>query len=460
MAMDTTKLTEKAKEAVQRRNYEYAIDLFQQALALNPDDVESRRDLRAVATRYVKEKGISPSSAWIKGLGSVFKVMFSSAKNAEKTMIECEKFLKNDPGNVWMLTKLGTAANHLGYYNTAIQVFEEVRNSHADSVDNLRNLEAAQEAKGDVNSAIQTCEMILKVKPSDHEAGQKLKNLSATQSSQIFQKGATKGAQSIVKDKDTHRQHEVELHEIHSVEQRQEAIAIQQQKLADAKTDDPRHLATFHANIGDLWLKADPNYEEAEKAYNQAKELQPTDYTYVFKLHDLSIMRYRAGLKGLESKVQASPADAAAKAELQKLKAEYDEFRMKSFEQRVKVRPMDLAVGYTLGNIYFDMNKLDEAIGQYQRTVNDPARRKNSLLRLGICFSRKSQFELAAKQFRQGLAESEIMDQMKKTMLYQLGDTCEKMGQKDEAVKAFTELYEADIGFQDVAKRLETLRQG
>ncbi len=458
--MDTSKLTEKAKEAVQRRNYEYAIDLFQQALALNPDDVESRRDLRAVASRYVKEKGISPSSAWIKGLGSMFKVLFGSAKNAEKTMIECERFLKNDPGNVWMLTKLGVAATNLGYYNTAIQVFDEVHNSHPDNVDNLRNMVNAQEAKGDVNGAIATCEMIIKVKANDHEAAQKLKNLSATQSSQIFQKGATSGAQSIVKDSDTHRQHEVELHEIHSAEQRQEALSIQQQKLAEAKTDDPRHLATFHANIGDLWLKADPNYAEAEKAYNKAKELQPTDYTYVFKLHDLSIVRYRAKLKPLEAKIKTSPADATAKAEYQKIKGEYGEYRRKSFEQRVKVRPMDLAVGYTLGNIYFELNRLDEAIGQYQRTVNDPARRKDSLLRLGICFSRKSQFELAAKQFSQGLGEIEVMDQMKKTLLYQLGDTCEKMGQKDEASKAFTELYEADIGFKDVSARLETLRQG
>ena len=162
MAMDTSKLTEKAREAVQRRNYEYAIDLFQQALALNPDDVDSRRDLRAVATRYVKEKGISPSSAWLKGLGPMLKVLFSSKKGAEKTMIECEKFLKNDPGNVWMLTKLGTAAMHLGYYNTAVQVFDEVRASHPEKVENLRNLELAYESKGDINKAIETCEMILK----------------------------------------------------------------------------------------------------------------------------------------------------------------------------------------------------------------------------------------------------------------------------------------------------------
>ncbi|MHC4915343.1 MAG: tetratricopeptide repeat protein [Planctomycetota bacterium] len=460
MAVDTSKLTEKAREAVQRRNYEYAIDLFQQALALNPEDVESRRDLRAVATRYVKEKGISPSAAWLKGLGSVVKLMFSSAKNAEKTIIECEKFLKNDPGNVWVLTKLGMAAMTLGYNGTAVQVFDEVRTSHPANVTNLHNLASAYEAAGDVNAAIRTCDQLLKVKPNDHEASQKIKNLSAMQTSQVFEVGAKEGSKKIVKDDKVHEKYELDSHDIRTVEQRDRAVAFQEDKLAEAesKTDDPRHLATFHGNIGDLWLTVEPDFAKADAAYKRARELQPTDFTYVFKVDDMNIMRFKLKLGALNAKLKASPTDASIKAEIQKLRAQYNAFRMKSFEKRVEVRPMDLAVGYSLGNIYYEMGKLEEAIGQFQRTVNDPARRKNSLLLLGICFSRKQQHELAAKQFTQGLSEIEVMNEMKKTLLYHLGDTCEKMGNKDEAVKAFTQLYEADISFKDVSKRIDALK--
>ena len=93
MAMDTSKLTEKAREAVQKRNYAYALDLYQQSLALNPDNVEARRELRAVAARYVKENGISPGSSWIKGLGPLIRILvFSlSKKNAEKLALLKEK---------------------------------------------------------------------------------------------------------------------------------------------------------------------------------------------------------------------------------------------------------------------------------------------------------------------------------------------------------------------------------
>jgi len=458
MAMDTSKLTEKAREAVQRRNYEYAIDLYQQALALNADDTESRKELRAVASRYVKEKGISPSAAWIKGIGSVFKILLGSKKNAEKTMIECEQFLANDPGNVWVLTRLGRSAMHLGYHKTAVSVFDEVRQTHPENVANLFNLKNAYKAKGDVDAAISTCQMILKAKPTDHDASQELRDLSAEQSSQVFEVGAQKGSTSIVKDSAALEEHEIDIHEIRSAEQRDKALGFAQEKLAGATTADPRHLATFHANIGDLWLTVAPNFEEAEKAYAKAKELQPTDYTYVFKLDDLKIRRFDAGIAELAARVKAAPADPAAKTEYAKLKAERDQFRTKSYELRVKVRPMDLAVAFTLGSIYFEAKSLDLAIGQFQRTVNDPARRIDSLNVLGICFSRNGKHELGAKQFVQALSGMEVMNEKKKVILYNLGDTYHKMAKTEEARKTFTELYEADINFKDVSKRLEQMK--
>ena len=460
MAMDTSKLTEKAKEAVQRRNYEYAIDLYQQALALNPEDIESRRELRQTEARYVQERGISPFSAWLKGLGSVVKIFLASKGNAEKTMIECEKFLKNDPANVWALTRLGQAAAGLGYHETAALIFNDIRAKAPGNIENLHRLADAYEAKGDSQAAIQVCDIIIRAAPQDHEAAQKIKNLSALQSTAVFQHGAEKGSKSIVKNQDTHIKHGLETHEIRTVEQRQQAIAYEEQKLAEDKTGDPRHLATFHGNIGDMWLKVEPDFEKAEAAYQQARELQPTDFTYVFKLDDVNLARRRTALADLENRMKATPADAALKADYQRLRTEYNEFRMKSFEERVRRRPVDIKLGYALGSIYFEMGKLDEAIGQFQRTINDPAHRRDSLLRLGICFSRKSQFELAAKQFGQGLAEIEVMNEHKKLFLYHLGDTCERMGRKDEAVKAFTQLYEADIAFKDVQKRLEALKKG
>lgn len=462
MAVDTSKLVEKAREAVQRRNYAYAMDLYQQALALDQDNGEIRRELRASATRYVQETGASKTGALLQGLGSLGKILVmglsKSSDSAERLMTECERFLARDPTNLWVLTKLGQTAMRLKYLNAAVAVFEDARQSRPAHIKTLLNLKEAYKARGDVPAAIKVCEEVLRLNPHDPDASVDIRNLSAIKSTETFAQGAREGATTIVKDDKTHERFEVESHEIRSAAQRDRLIAFHQEKLAQSAGTDPRHVAVLHAKIGDLWLAVDPEFDRAEAAYNQARTLQPTDFTYVFKLDDLKVRRYDARLKELEAAMKASPSDAAVKADYQKLKAERDEFRMKSFEQRAKVRPMDMLIAYTLGTIYFGMNKLDEAIAQFQRTVGDPARRSDSLNSLGVCFTRKSQYELAVKQYRQALGELEVMNDRKKVILYNLGDTLVRMGDRQEAAKAFTQLYEADISFRDVTKRLDQLR--
>jgi len=345
-------------------------------------------------------------------------------------------------------------------------VFEDIRQNHPTIIPNLYNLASAYEKNGDVNAAITVCQAIVKAAPQEHDAAQQLKDLSAIQSTEVFEKGAKEGSKSIVKDKDTHQKFEMEQHDIRSLAERNAAIALEQERLAAAGSD-PRHVANYHAKIGDLWLMVEPDFDQAGAAYQKARELQPTDFTYVFKTDDLQIKRLDAKIKQVDAQLKAAPADAALKAEQQKLRAERDELRMKSFEQRARVRPMDMHVAFTLGSIYFALNRLDEAIGQYQRTVGDPARRIDSLNALGISFSRKHQYDLAAKQFLTALNELPVMNDKKKAVLYYLGDTYSRMEDGkvvgspnfNEAVKHFTQLYEADIGFKDVAKRLEELRK-
>jgi tetratricopeptide (TPR) repeat protein len=462
MAMDTSKLVEKAREAVQKRNYVYALDLYQQSLALDPDNVDARRELRAVAARYVKENGISPGSAWLKGAGPLARIVLLglSKKNAEKLMIECERFLVNDPGNIWVGSKLGLAALELGYKNAAVAVFEDLRAAKPAHVKNLYHLVDAYEAKGEVQAAISVCQAIIKAAPQEHEAPRRMRDLSAIATTAVFEKGAKDGSKTIVKDSEEHEEFELAKHEIRTVEQRNRAVAFAQEKLAKAGNVDPRHLATFHANVGDLWMLVEPDFEKAEAAYNKARELQPTDYTYVFRLDDLNIKRLDGRLRAADEKLKSAPHDAAVKAERDKARAERDDLRVKSFELRAKVRPMDLNVAFALGNIYFALGRIDEAIAQYQRTVGDPGKRIDSLNYLGIAFSRKSQFDLAAKQFSQALSEMEAMTDKKKEILYNLGVTLRKLpGKRDDALRAFTQLYEADIGYKDVAKQLEELRK-
>ena len=48
---------QKAEQALKKRNFDYAIELYQQGLSIDPDRVEERRKLRASAVRRCQENG-------------------------------------------------------------------------------------------------------------------------------------------------------------------------------------------------------------------------------------------------------------------------------------------------------------------------------------------------------------------------------------------------------------------
>ena len=63
--------------------------------------------------------------------------------------------------------------------------------------------------------------------------------------------------------------------------------------------------------------------------------------------------------------------------------------------------------------------------------------------------------DLAARTFQNALKEKAVMDDEKKELIYHLGLTYEAMGREEQAIEQFKSIYEADIGYRDVAERVD-----
>ena len=68
--------------------------------------------------------------------------------------------------------------------------------------------------------------------------------------------------------------------------------------------------------------------------------------------------------------------------------------------------------------------------------------------------------DLAARTFQNAIKEKPVFDDEKKDLVYNLGSTLEKMGKKDEAIEQFKLIYEVDIGYKDVAKKVDDYYAG
>jgi tetratricopeptide (TPR) repeat protein len=456
VAIDTSSYKEKAKVAVERRNYPYAIEVYQEILQIAPNDVDVRRSLRAVEIRQAKELGISRTMAILKNLGTYLKIMLPS-RNHEQMIITCERYLASDPGNAKVLRKLAGALFAAGYKEPAAAVLEDLRQQMPDDLEGLRMLQSAYREMDEHKKALDINNEILKISPGDRAASQARRDLSATDMSEKFVEAATSGergsaAQKIMKD-------EKEAERI-----RREALRTEDEVRAEieAVRDDIKARpedARLFVKLGNLYLRL-RNFDEAEAQFGTAKELSPTEYTITMKLQDVDIARMRDAARKLSKAMQANRADARAKAAYRDAYYKLLDFRLKCFEEREKQFPTELNIAFELGNIYFEKSSLDEAIKRYQRTVHDPKNRAKSFLNLGISFQKKKQYDLALKQFTEGSDSLEIWNQAKMTLIYQRGDCYEEMGEPKKAEVDFTAIYEKDISFKDVTKRLAKYQKG
>ncbi|MCY3021524.1 MAG: tetratricopeptide repeat protein [Planctomycetota bacterium] len=467
--MDVSKLVEKAREAAERRNYEYAIDLYLQACKLSPDSAAARRELRAVESRLSKEKG---TSLWAKikvvGLHAQVWTLFKMGK-FDAAIEKAEEALKNDPSNIGVLMLLGKAALSANYKPTAVATFEDIKAMNAGGnpkqlTEAVRWLAHAYEADGKIKEAMDTWTLVLKYAPGDREGSVKIRDLSAkTMTAQIETSAASGERGAMARTTQTEEQKTAAARM-----DREKAVDIKtaedlQAAIGDAKSDiqqrpdDPR----LYAKLGDLY-KLGNNYIDAKKAYETAREKDPNNYTWLFRLHDLEIWKMVNALRALLAKAKAG--DAAAKAQQHKDHMALLEYRLTSFVAREKQYSTDTKIKYELGIVYDDLarakkdrNLYDEAIKRFQVTFGDPKFRVESGLRMGLGFQAKGQYELALKRFDETLKPLELKNVAWKNLMYAKGDTLEKAGRRDEAKKVFLEIYEIDVSFRDIAKRVDDL---
>jgi len=97
---------------------------------------------------------------------------------------------------------------------------------------------------------------------------------------------------------------------------------------------------------------------------------------------------------------------------------------------------------------------------EFQKAQSNPHRRIQALSYLGQCFARRGIHDLAATTFQDALKEKVVFDEEKKELIYLLGSVYETMGKRDDAIAQFKIIYAADVGYKDVADKIDAYYDG
>jgi tetratricopeptide (TPR) repeat protein len=139
----------------------------------------------------------------------------------------------------------------------------------------------------------------------------------------------------------------------------------------------------------------------------------------------------------------------------------FEEFRLEA-EGESAAATEDYETHYNMATAYKEMELLDEAIREFQvaagmASENTP-RYFQCCNMLGLCFVQKGMSRAAALWFKKGLDAPGRTPEEYKALQYELGCAYEEMGDLTRALAAFTEVYGVDVGYRDIADKLESLQ--
>ena len=169
--------------AFEKKNYDYAIELFSQALSLKKDFADARHYLRLSEQRKFEENPpgvLTTLFNKIINLPSFVKAIIFDIKNQPGLSLdEYEKILRFQPNSTYILTRLAQDLLKERDAASALKVFEEIRVINPNSIVALKNLGQIYSQMDNYLAARECYETILKIIPHDPEAEKGIKNLDA-----------------------------------------------------------------------------------------------------------------------------------------------------------------------------------------------------------------------------------------------------------------------------------------
>lgn len=443
---------DRGKTIADTGNYEYAIEMYLQGLALDPEAIEAHQAIRDISLKRKATGG--------KSLGFIESIKLRrKGKDDRQSMLNAEKLLAYDPGHTDHMLALLQSAFAGGYYDTVMWIGPVLLRANADSVKPppdfnkfiaLKNIYKELQQWKRATEAAQYAAML---RPDDMELGTELKNLGAqdTMAAGRYSEGGS-FRDSV---RDAARQHELMEGErdVHNADFLTRAIQQAEQEYAADPTKLPKLIEALEKT-------------EAKPQEDRAVELLMKEYEQTRQF------RWRLGVGRIRLK-QLARQDRALRADLRKspddvdLQNEYREFvqqrtetELQEFALAGEHYPTDMGYRFEQAKRLFALQRYNESIPLLQQARNDPKLRTNAAIYLGRAFLESGFVDESSDTLRQTIEEYQIKgDERSKDMYYWYARALEANKDMATALKSYSQVAQWDFNYRDVQNRIKRLRQ-
>ncbi|MHC4261373.1 MAG: tetratricopeptide repeat protein [Planctomycetota bacterium] len=443
--VDFSKHLQKADEALRRRNYDFAVEMYRQLLDVDPDQGEARQGLRrALKARHDAKSGgkllrsLIGAAPLSKAHGMLKLKKYDAAARA------LEDYLKSNPVDVPANLLLGEALEAAGHQRSARAVYEFVAELDPKNGAGLRRAGAMFQATGEFARALEYYERALAADPRDQEALKARKDLAAETALAGGAMDRAGHSRERLANADETRTLERQRRSHLSEEELREELAKAEERFHEAPSDPDRmlELAQLHERLKDP--------EAALELVERALDYKRGDLELTARAGDLrsSVLRRRLAQAGKEGDEEGAD----------RIERELAEHELVDYRRRVEARPGDGGLRLALAQRLFRAEDYDGALSELQQAQGDPRLRREVAELKGRCFRVKGFGDLAAKELEKALEGLDDTDERAKEILYTLGLLAEDQSDPDTARSYFARVFDVDIGFREVSQKMENLR--
>lgn len=444
-------LFDQGKKVADTGNFDYAIEMYLSGIAIDPDNTDAHQALRDISLKRKVSGG--------KALGMTEKWKLKKGDD-KQNMVNAEKLLAYDPGDLGNMVSLFQTAYTAGFYDTVmwigrIAMQANITKPKGPDFKTFIILRDIYKGVGQWQDAVDACTWAAKMKPDDMDLQKELKDLGAQVTMMKGKYGVAKSFRESVRDMDKQSKLMREDSDVRTVDALQQAIA-------DAKAEheaEPLEPGKLMKYVEVLRKTETLEYE------NQAIEIledafkRTGQFRWRKSAGEIKLIQFSRMERGMRQAYQANPADEQAKKDYLQFRKEKAEEELKEYSLWAEHYPTESQFKYNVATRLFDLGRHDEAIPVLQQVRQDPKYRTDAAVYLGRAFFEAGFADEAVDTLHAARESYQIKgDPKDKDMTYWYGRSLELKGDIPAALKAYSQVFMIDSNYRDVQVRIKALR--
>jgi tetratricopeptide (TPR) repeat protein len=441
-----------ARKSGETGNYDYAIEMYMQALGMDPDAVETHQLLRDLALKRKVSGG--------KDLGFVAKMKAKApSKDDKQNMLTAERLLAFDPGNTDQMLAVFQNAYKAGFYDTVMWMgdilFKAIEDSGKPDFNKYIAMRDTYARLKRWKKSVDACQKAADIKPHDMDLQRELKNLGAqlTMTSGNYESGGS--FRDSIKDMDGQRKLIDEDRNV-TTEDVMGRIIGEAEAQYKADPNEPGKLM----KLVDALVKT-----EASEHENRAVELleewftRTKQFRFRMNIGQIRMKQLERADRAIKDELAANPTDADLKQRFVEFHRNRVEQELAEYQLWSENYPTEARYKFAVGRRLFELGKFDDAIPMFQQVRMDPKYRVEAGALLGRAFLDAGFVDEAVDTMRGITEEYQIRgDDKSKEIFYWYARSLEAHGDNPTSLKAYSQVAQWDFNYRDVQARIKKLR--